>query len=257
MRDADVRIIPLGVGEAFASRNYTTCLALGAGDAWMLVDCPHPVRKMLREGSHAAGQPLDLDRVSGVALSHLHADHCSGLEDFGFYAYYALGRRARLLAHPEVSANLWDGLLSGGMGEDRSVHGPGTPPVVMHLDDYFEVTALSESHPVTFGPFSVECRLTHHSIATTAFRITAAGRTFGFSADTAYDPALIAWLEPCDLIVHEVTTFPGSAVHTPYDRLAALPAPLRARMRLIHYSDTFDLDASAIEPLRQGRVYPV
>ena len=27
-----VRLIPLGVGEAFAARHYTTCLALGVGD---------------------------------------------------------------------------------------------------------------------------------------------------------------------------------------------------------------------------------
>jgi len=256
-RETDVRIIPLGVGEAFTARNYTTCLALGAGDAWMLVDCPHPVRKMLREGSDAAGLPLDLDRVSGVALSHLHADHCSGLEDFGFYAYYALRRRARVLAHAGVAARLWDGLLSAGMGGMPAAPGAGLPTGGRRLEDYFELTALSESGPAALGPFSVECRLTVHPIPTTAFRITAAGRTLGFSADTAYDPELIAWLEPCDLIVHEVTTLAASAAHTPYDRLAALPEPLRARMRLIHYPDDFDLDASAIEPLRQGRIYPV
>jgi hypothetical protein len=46
-------------------------------------------------------------------------------------------------------------------------------------------------------------------------------------------------------------------VHTPYARLAALPAALRAKMRLIHYPDEFDVETSAIEPLRQGRLYEV
>ena len=110
-----VRLIPLGVGEAFTARHYTTCLALGVDDDWMLIDCSHPVRKMLREGSTAAGIPLDLDRIHAVAVSHLHADHCCGLEDFGFYSYFVLGRRARLLMHPEVSARVWDGLLAAGM----------------------------------------------------------------------------------------------------------------------------------------------
>jgi ribonuclease BN (tRNA processing enzyme) len=252
---AEVRIIPLGVGEAFTARHYTTCLAMGVGDVWMLVDCPHPVRKLLREGSHAAGLPFDLDRVRGVALSHLHADHCSGLEEFGYYCYYALGRRARVLAHPEVSAKMWDGLLLAGMGEMRI--DPAAPPEIKRLDDYFDVTALSTTQAVAFGPFSVECRLTIHPIPTTAFRITAAGRVFGFSADTAHDPSLIAWLEPCDLIAHEVTSRPASKVHTPYDHLAALPESLRARMRLFHYPDDFDTDASVIEPLHQGRVYAV
>ncbi len=83
---SEVRLIPLGVGDAFSALNYTTCLALGVDDDWLLIDCPHPVRKMLREGSTAAGLPLDLDRVLAVAISHLHADHCSGLEDYGFYS---------------------------------------------------------------------------------------------------------------------------------------------------------------------------
>jgi ribonuclease BN (tRNA processing enzyme) len=252
---SDVRLIPLGVGGAFTARHYTTCVALGAGDDWVLIDCPHPIRKMLYEGSHAAGLPMDLDRVFGVALSHLHADHACGLEDFAYYLHFALGRRARVLAHPAVLARMWDGLLAAGMSEVRT--DPTRPSVVKHRDDYFEVTPADESRPVAFGAFSVECRPTLHPVPTTAFRFSALGRTLGYSADSAFDPSLIAWLEPCDLILHEVTTLSESDVHTPYARLAALPASLRSRMRLFHYPDEFDPDASAIEPLREGRVYTV
>jgi hypothetical protein len=35
---ATLRLIPLGVGEAFTARHYTSCLALGADDDWMLID---------------------------------------------------------------------------------------------------------------------------------------------------------------------------------------------------------------------------
>jgi catalase-peroxidase len=42
--------------------------------------------------------------------------------------------------------------------------------------------------------------------------------------------------------------------HTPYESLAALPAELRQRMRLIHYPDTFDTSSSVITPLREGDV---
>ena len=81
----EVRLIPLGVGDAFTARHYTTCLALGVDDAWLLIDCPHPVRKMWREASLSAlVEALDLDRVVGVAITHLHADHASGLEDFAY-----------------------------------------------------------------------------------------------------------------------------------------------------------------------------
>jgi ribonuclease BN (tRNA processing enzyme) len=251
---AEFRVIPLGVGTAFTTRHYTTCLALGAGDAWILVDCSHPVRKMLHEGTRAAGIPFDLDRVSGVALSHLHADHCSGLEDYAFYCYYVLGRRARVLAHPEVSANLWSGTLHGGMGE--TWEGPEGRTIARQFDEFFDLADLSETQPITFGPFAIECRLTRHTIPTTAFRITALGRVFGFSSDTGWDPSLIEWLAPADLIVHEVTTI-ASSVHTPYEHLATLPEPLRRKMRLNHYPDDFDLEPRAIEILQQGKCYTI
>jgi ribonuclease BN (tRNA processing enzyme) len=250
---SDVRLIPLGVGGAFTARYYTTCLALGLDDDWLLIECPHPIRKLLRDASLATGISLDLNRIRGVALSHLHADHSSGLEDYGFYSYYVLGRRATVAAHPEVSARLWDGLLAGGMGESRR---PGeTPPIGKKLDDYFDLLPLNTDGAVNLGPFTIECRPTIHTIPTTAFRITIGGRTVAFSADTAFDPTLIDWLATADLIVHEASDDDESTVHTPYTQLAQLPALLRQRMRLIHYSDKFDLAASVIEPLQQARCY--
>ena len=134
---------------------------------------------------------------------------------------------------------------------------PDEPPARKQLHDYFELIELSSTRAVECGPFSIECRRTMHSVPTFALRITAGGRILGYSADTAYDPTLIEWLETADLIVHETTTMAHSGVHTPYEKLAALPEALRARMRLTHYPDDFDLESSVIEPLRQGRIYMV
>ncbi len=250
-----VRLIPLGVGEAFSACHYTSCLALGVDDDWLLIDCPHPVRKMLREGSAAAGIPLDLDRIHAAAVTHLHADHCCGLEDYGYYSFFVLSCRARLLMHPDVSARVWSGLLSAGM--EFSQKQPGEPPVRSQLADYFELIDLDYDRPVSCGPFSIECRRTIHGVPTTAFRIRAGERTLGFSADTAHDPTLIDWLAPSDLIVHEATNLGHTGVHTPYEKLAVLPAELRAKMRLTHLPDDFDAAASVIELLREGHCYLV
>ncbi len=149
--------LTLGVGDAFSALRYSSCLAVEAEGQVLLIDCPHPIRKMMREASESSGVPLDADRVAGVALTHLHADHSSGLEGLGY------------------------------------------------------------------------------------------------SPDTAFDEGLIAWLAEADLVVHET----NYGVHTPYAKLAALPAELRARMRLIHYPDDFDTGTSVIEPLAQGRRYTV
>ena len=184
---------------------------------------------MLVEGSAAAGIPLDLDRIHAAVVSHLHADHSCGLEDFGYYSFLRAGA-AGSSAHAsggfrprlERTARRRHGILPGG---------PRQAPVQKQLADYFELIDLDQSAAVATGPFTVECRRTIHGVPTYAFRVHAGGRTLGFSADTAYDPTLIDWLSYADLIVHEATNLAHTGVHTPYEKLAALPAELRARMR--------------------------
>jgi ribonuclease BN (tRNA processing enzyme) len=245
-------LLPLGVGDAFSAQYYSSCLALYADGAWLLIDCPHPIRKLMREASASAGVDLDIAQLTAIVLTHLHADHSSGLEGLGFFSRFVLGRPATLLAHPAVSARLWDGHLAGGM--ELALQGPGVSPIGRTLEDFFDVRPLDCEREVSVGPFRLRCRLTNHTVPTTALRVNAGGRTLGYSADTAFDSQLIDWLADADLIVHE--TNPGF-LHTPYEQLAALPQVVRTRMRLIHYPDNFDLDSAVIEPLRQGRSYIV
>ncbi len=247
-----LRLLALGVGDAFSTRYYSSCVAVESAGQWLLLDCPHPLRKILHEAAQASGVTLDLDRIAGVALTHLHGDHSSGLEGAGFYGRFILGRRLALVAHPDVLAHVWDGHLAGSMA--WSFRPEGGPPDRHRLEDYFDVYPLPEGSSVEVGPFRIECRPTTHSIPATGFRITAAGRCLGYSGDTAFNPALIDWLASADLIVHE--TNPGY-MHTPYETLLRLPAEVRARLRLIHYPDHFDVASSGIEPLRQGQLYEV
>ena len=249
---SQLRFLTLGVGDAFSARYYSSCFLLEAAGRRLLIDCPHPIRKILREASTAVGPPLDLDGIDAVVLTHLHADHASGLEGLGYYGRFFLGRKFPLLVHPAVAADLWTGSLAGGMEWSRS--GDGAPPTRRCMADFFDLVPLSETDAVTVGPFSLRCRPTNHSIFTTALMIQAAGRSLGYSADTAFDPTLIDWLAPADLIVHEAS---GGYQHTPYEALTGISADVRQKMRLIHYPDDFDTAASVIEPLRQGAVYEV
>lgn len=247
---SDFSFTTLGVGDAFSALSYSSSLLLEAEGRRLLLDCPHPIRKILHEASLQTNQGLSVDTIDAIALTHLHADHCSGLEGFAYFNHYVLpeGRKTTLLAHPVVTKHLWRGCLAAGMGHiDES----GSPSRA--FDEFFHHIPLDYDKAISFGPFSIECFPTVHSVPTTAFRITAAGRCLGYSADTAYVPGLIAWLSEADLIIHETNTGP----HTPYEALAALPAALRDRMRLIHYPDDFDKAESAIEPLEQGRRYTV
>ena len=243
--------IPLGVGDAFSAVHYSSCVAVESDGHWLLVDCPHPIRKILREGSASSGAALDVGSFDAVVITHVHADHASGLEGLGFFAHFVLKRRVKLLAHPNVAEGLWSGRLAGGMSE---VADPATWASRRRVfSDYFDLEPLDEDRGVRVGPFELECRRTRHVVPTTALRIHAGGRALALSSDTAFDPGLVAWLAEADLFLHET----GPSIHTPYDALAALPPEIRARARLIHYPDSLDAQASAVEALSQGRRYEV
>jgi ribonuclease BN (tRNA processing enzyme) len=246
------RLLSLGVGDAFSALYYSSCFVLEADGHWLLMDSPHPIRKIFREGTRAAGLTMDVDRIDALVLTHLHGDHASGVEGLAFYFRYVLGRKLPVITHPEIAERLWSKHLAGSM--EWSLQEVGQPPSQRARDDFLEITLLEENQTLLQGPFDLSCRKTIHNIPTVAFKIRAAGRTLGYSADTAFDPSLVDWLSAADLVVHEAS---GGFMHTPYESLAALPADLRAKMLILHYPDTFDLDVSVIEPMRQGRIYQV
>ena len=246
------RLLSLGVGDAFSALHYSSCFALEAKGQWLLMDCPHPIRKMLHEATRSAGLAFDVDRFQAVILTHLHGDHVSGLDTLAFYFRYVLKRKLPVITHPEVASRLWTKHLAGGM--EYSLQEPDQPAVCRPASEFIEIIPLEENQTLIQGPFTLRCRRTIHNIPTIALQVHAAGRTLGYSADTAYDPSLIEWLAPADLIVHEACS---GFMHTPYENLLALPAELRAKMRILHYPDNFDVESAALEPMRQGHVYLV
>ena len=254
---AGLRLLSLGIGNAFSALSYSTCLALEAEGRWLLIDCPHPIRKMMREASLSAGVTLDAADVYAVVLTHLHADHVSGLEGLAYYSRFFLNRPLKLLAHKSVSERLWSGHLAAGM--QYAHNASGGPVVEYRLSDFIDLDDLPQyqsgnGQPLVCGPFAISTFPATHSVPTTALFVEAAGRKFGYSADTAYDPKLIDWLSPADLIVHEANEdYP----HTPYERLAALPESLRKKMLAVHCPDGFDPPGREVELMRQGHCYSV
>ena len=238
----------LGTGGALSAERYSTSLALQVDGHTLLIDCPHPMRKMMRE----ADGDLDVGDVNALVLTHLHADHASGMEGFAFFSYFVLQRPVRLIAHPDVARALWDDHLAVTMS--RLIGPDGTPKPPMTFEDYFELIPLVPGVPVEEGPFVVEGRGTIHHIPTLALRVRGGGRSLGYSADTAFDRGLIEWLAEGDLLIHE-TNYGGA--HTPYEALAGLPQEIRQKIRLVAYPDAFDVEASVIPVLPEGRVMSV
>lgn len=245
MSALSIRVV--GVGDAFTSRYYNACFLVESGATRLLVDAPPALARALADLGARGGEPLGLGDVDGVLITHLHGDHVGGLEQLLFYRRFVTGRRVRLHAAPEVLAGLWETRLKGGM--DTLMHPDGSR-AALALSDYADVVPLGPGENA-IGELSVTWRPTIHHIPTSALRFAAGGKSFGYSADTAFDPSLVAWLGQSDLFFHETNL----GVHTPLASLVGLPAEVRGRMRLIHYPDFHDPDGSPIACAREGERY--
>jgi ribonuclease BN (tRNA processing enzyme) len=239
--------VVLGVGDAFSERHRPTSFLLSYGDFVLAIDCPDMYRTVLREASDISGRQLSLSAIDHVLITHVHGDHMNGLEGVGFYKRFTEGKRVTLVSSPEVRDVIWDQRLIASMGtmwEDETRK-------ELAFDEFFDHIPLSWEGETAVGPFRIRTRRTRHHLPTSALMVEAGGHVLGYSCDTDFDPELIAFLEPADLIIHETNPSP---VHTAISELDALPEDIRARMRLVHYSDDFDASSSLIRPLRQGEV---
>ncbi len=240
-------ILPLGVGDTFSARHNTTALLLRCENEYLAIDCPDTYLRVLSEGAQAAGWSTTPADVNRLLLTHVHGDHMNGLEGFAFYKHFVEKRRLALVCVPEVRASLWEPRLQASMGQLWN----GTEFHTRAFDDYFEHQPLPWDQALRVGPFSIRARRTVHHVPTSALLITAGGRTFGYSADTAFDPTLVDFLNAADLMIHETNHGPA---HTAYEQLLTVAPAVRNKMHLIHYSDFFDAAGSEIAVVKQGRV---
>lgn len=255
----DFEVLVLGVGDSFSEHHHPTSLLLRAEGMCLAIDCPDMYRAVLGSavrgavrgaGPQSGVSSLTVDDVDHVLLTHVHGDHMNGLEGLAFYKHFVQRKRVVLATSPDVRRVLWNERLAVSMGQLWN----GTELVRKSFEDYFEYVPLDWDLPTSLGPFRIHTRRTLHHVPTSALLIEVGGKLLGYSCDTAFDPDLIEFLSPADLIIHETNHGPA---HTPYAALAALPEELRRRMRLIHYPDGFDVTQSTIRCLEEGELLRV
>lgn len=174
-----VRILGSG-GSAVSPRRACPCIL--ADDTTMFDLGPGALRN-LRIGH------LQTDKLNRIFISHTHADHISDLVPF-----------------------LW-AIQIDGRQEPLDVYGPpGFKETFRKLlqctstpDDFFKFPlAVSE---LNFGESKDNVRTcrTSHTIPTLAFRLESKGRSFCYTADTTYCPAVVELAQNADLLLHEAT----------------------------------------------------
>ena len=247
-----MKMLIVGIGDAFTRQHFSTSGLVEGPHGYVLIDCPDLVHRALHEATSTAGWNVRAEHIDDVIVTHLHGDHCNGLESFGFY------RRLYRMKHPEATvprlhinsrsaARLWERLAP-------AMHAPMGDQRQSRLEDYFDVRALDPDRPSAVAGLQVQCRFTGHPIPTTGLVLSDSDSSAGWSSDTPFDQDHIDWLNQADVIVHESNL---GASHTPIERLNQLPEDIRAKIRLIHLIDDFDASCTGLRILRQGEVVEI
>ncbi len=244
-----MKIHVLGTGNAFSEVLGNTAFVVEHDGYCLAIDCPDRYREVLARHRAASGATLRIEDIDAWLISHLHADHCNGLEGVGFYRHFVERRRAMIVAPEGVARTFWSQRFASSMGQTRLPDGTWERH---YCEEFFDVQVPPEDEEVELGPFRLAIRLTQHHLPATAVRLSAGGRTWANSSDTTFDPELIKFLRPADLIFHE--TGPGAG-HCDYAALCGLPAELRAKMRLVHYADNFPEEPQRLRLARPGEIY--
>lgn len=243
-----VRVLILGTGDAFTRTGFGSCALVEGPGGYVLIDCADPIHRVLAEASARAGWQADADGIDNVLLTHLHGDHCNGLEALGFARRILRDQREaaipRVYLNRQAASGLWP-RLAPAMEVQRWFGRPA------RLEDYFELRPIEPARAFDVVGLRVECRMTSHTVPTSGFRIHGDGFSLGWSGDTTFDPEHLDWLLEADLVVHEAGLPPA---HTPIGKLSELPAEVRGRLRLIHLPEGFDAAESGIERLHAGDV---
>ncbi|HET9930274.1 MAG TPA: MBL fold metallo-hydrolase [Polyangiaceae bacterium] len=242
---SEFRVTALGVGDTFSARHFPTCLLLSASGFNLAIDCPDSYRRVLASARQKALQVPELTDIDHVLITHVHGDHMNGLEGVAFFKRFVERKRVELVASPEVRAVIWDQRLRAPM--ERLFDGAEFKS--LEFGDYFSYQELGWRDARELGPFRIRARPTLHHVPTSALLIEAHGKVLGYSSDTAFDPGLIEFLEPADLVLHETNYGPA---HTPFAKLCGLPESLQRRMRVIHYPDEFAPGDAVLRPIEEG-----
>jgi len=251
-----IELYPLGIGDYRASRLWHNSFALHVDGSVYVIDCPKRIEAMLQD-NHTRGEwPLTLADYRVVLLTHLHRDHAGGLVELVQSGAINPARPMRLYAPPVLLDQLWVAERVPGI-----ITAASFPGGIVDLNRFFQPMPIDDLHE--FCDFHLSYRLTQHIPNTFAYRFDFGNFRLGYSADSAYDPDLIQWLDGCDAVLHEVLVPPGASdevlqtLHTPLSRLLSLPVAFQQKTFLCHVDENTYLehDPGMYRYLEQHRIY--
>ncbi|MFF2093526.1 MBL fold metallo-hydrolase [Paenibacillus sp. NPDC058174] len=221
-----MNITMLGTGSAFAKK-YDNNNGLIELDGYkLLVDCGITLPSSL----HAAG--LSFNDLDAVLVSHIHADHVGGLEEYAFQMMFLYGKKPVMYIAEGLVDTLWEQTLRGGLTQEP----------LNAMSDFFEVRPLKEGVDYELHPgLNVRLIQTDHITGKLSYSFLFNGRFF-YSADMKFNGELLKRLvdEGVQTIYHDCQLQSPGVVHASLDELLTLPDDIQSKVMLMHYGDTME-----------------
>jgi len=218
-------ITMIGTGSAFAKVYDNNNAVIDVDGYRLLVDCGITAPAAL----HKLG--ISFGGLDAVLISHTHADHVGGLEEFAFQMMFVHQRKPVLYIPSPLREPLWEHTLKGGLVQGA----------LQTLDDFFDVRELAVGKPAKLAPgLVIEPIRTEHIEGRLSYSFLINERCF-YSADMIFNRELLEQLvneRGVRSIFHDCQLTAPGTVHACLDELLTLPESIQTITRLMHYGDT-------------------
>ncbi|GIP32855.1 MBL fold metallo-hydrolase [Paenibacillus sp. J2TS4] len=224
----ELKLRMVGTGGAFSARYANNNALMTAGSFTLLVDCGVTAIRSLRE------MDVPLPSIDGVFVTHQHADHVGGLEEFAFQMLHIHRRKPKLFIPASLREVLWENTLKGGMENIEAG--------LTALDDYFDVIELHEGHEMEVSPgLRLNILPTQHIAHKSSYSLLINGQMY-YSSDTRFNRARLEELHSQGVryILHECKLYGAPGVHTTLEELLTLPEEVQSKIQLMHYGDDME-----------------
>lgn len=222
-----LQIQMIGTGSAFAKKYFNNNALVRTSNFTLLIDCGITAPLSL----HQLDVPFN--EIDALLISHLHADHVGGLEEFAFQMKYKYKAMPSLYIADKLIGPLWEQCLKAGM--DDTGH--------MSLEDYFRVIPMKDGEVCRItDDLSVEPLLTKHVPGKASYSFILNESIF-YSADCTFNPSLLEQLyneRGIRIFMHDCQLEGPPTLHATLDQLLTLPEHIQQHTILMHYGDNKD-----------------
>lgn len=225
----------IGVGSAFSRTNWNTSALVYLSDNTkpLLIDCGHTTGRALWECN------IDISEIGAIAITHAHADHIGGIEEFVYYLLFVIHKgNIDDLRHNKVKLFV-PAPLTGSLPVKFPLD---TTTDCLLLSDAFDITRCSPNY-FNYGSLSIKFIPAHHvnflTMPSYCLQISEENKGMLYTSNTKFELALVDNRNNYNMIFHDCEFSDTPTVHATFEQLKTLPTEIKQKITLMHYTDNY------------------